>query len=94
MERILDAGAQPIGEFDAAGARLRRYVPSAALHDYAAAYEGAGTTNRRWTFPRPRGHCARDGRTPGLPMAKFSLVAALRVACLANGVHKALEARS
>lgn len=46
--RFLYAGAQAIGEYSAAGALLRRYVPGAALDDYAAAYEGAGTGNRRW----------------------------------------------
>lgn len=40
---------------DAAGALLRRYVPGAALDDHAAAYEGAGTTGRRWPLTEQLG---------------------------------------
>ena len=46
--RFLYDGGQLIGEFDAAGALLRRYVPGLGADETIAWYEGAGSGDRRY----------------------------------------------
>ena len=53
--RFLYDGVEIVGEYDAAGALLRRYVPGPALDEPIVWYEGSGTANRRWLLADPLG---------------------------------------
>jgi hypothetical protein len=46
--RFLYDGANLIGEYNAAGALLRRYVQGPGLDAPLVRYDGTGTSNRRW----------------------------------------------
>ncbi|MBB5771684.1 uncharacterized protein RhaS with RHS repeats [Brevundimonas vesicularis] len=52
--RLLYDGQQAIGEFDQAGALLKRYVPGLGLDNVVTAYEGAGY-DRRYLLADERG---------------------------------------
>lgn len=50
------AGEQLAAEYNAGtGALTRRYIPGLGLDDVAAAYDGAGTSNRSWQLADERG---------------------------------------
>lgn len=49
------AGAQMIGEYNASGTLLRRYVPGPGADEPVVWYEGSGTTDRRWLHADERG---------------------------------------
>ncbi len=53
--RFLYDGVEIVGEMDASGALLRRYVPGPALDEPIVWYEGAGTSDRRWLLADPLG---------------------------------------
>lgn len=46
--RFLYDGDQAIGEYNTSGGLLRRYVPGVGLDSIVTAYEGSGTTDRRY----------------------------------------------
>lgn len=52
--RFLYEGQQVVGEYDASGSMLRRYVPGFGVDEVATAYEGAGTADRRWLLADER----------------------------------------
>ncbi|MBN8553352.1 MAG: RHS repeat-associated core domain-containing protein [Caulobacterales bacterium] len=54
--RFIYAGAQAIGEYNASGGLIQRYVPGAGLDDYAAYTSGTGgSITRSWPIPDPLG---------------------------------------
>jgi len=54
--RFVYAGGQAIGEYDASGGLIRRYVPGPGLDDYAAYTAGTGgSITRSWPMPDPLG---------------------------------------
>lgn len=53
--RFSYAGSALLGEHDASGAFLRRYVPGPGTDEPIVWYEGSGTANRRWLHADERG---------------------------------------
>lgn len=52
--RFLYDGQQVIGEYDAGGTMVSRYVPGLGLDDVVASYAGSGTTSRTWLLADER----------------------------------------
>ena len=52
--RFLYDGDQAIGEYNTSGGLLRRYVPGVGLDSIVTAYEGSGTTDRRYPLSDER----------------------------------------
>jgi RHS repeat-associated protein len=52
--RFLYDGDQAIGEYNTSGGLLRRYVPGVGLDSIVTAYEGTGTTDRRYPLSDER----------------------------------------
>ena len=53
--KLLYAGEELVGEYDASGNLIRRYAHGADIDDPVIWYEGAGTTDRRWLIADERG---------------------------------------
>ncbi len=65
--RFAYAGVDVIGEYDASGALLRRYVPS-GVDEPLVWYEGAGTGDRRWLATNEQGSVASLTGVSGSPV--------------------------
>ena len=52
--RFLYDGVQAIGEYNTSGGLLKRYVPGVGLDSIVTAYEGSGTTDRRYPLSDER----------------------------------------
>ena len=63
--RFLYDGANLIGEYNAAGALLRRYVQGPGLDAPLVRYDGTGTTSRRWLITDERGSVVAETNASG-----------------------------
>jgi RHS repeat-associated protein len=69
ITRFAYDGADLIGEYDAAGNLLRRYVHGAGDDEPLVWYEGSGTTDRRWLHADERGSVVATSNGSGAAIA-------------------------
>ncbi len=67
--RFLYDGVEIAGEYDSAGALLKRYVSAPGMDDPLVWYEGAGTADRRFLVPDERGSIIAVTNASGAPIA-------------------------
>jgi RHS repeat-associated protein len=70
--RFLYDGLDLVGEYDAAGAMLNRYVHGPAVDEPLVSYEGSGTTDRRFLLADERGSIVRVTDSSGAVLATNS----------------------
>ncbi len=70
--RFLYDGATLIGETDASGSLLRRFVPGPGVDETLVWYEGAGTSDRRWLLQDRMGSTIGAADAAGASLATYS----------------------
>lgn len=63
--RFLYAGSGLVGEVDAGGTILKRYVPGPGIDEWIVAYDGSGTASRSFLFADERGSVVAQANSSG-----------------------------
>ena len=70
--QFLYDGADLVGEYDAAGALLRRYVHGPGVDEPLVAYTGSGTANKEWLYADHLGSVVASANPAGTSTAVYS----------------------